>query len=203
MERLILIRHAHSASNADAVVSGAPPGDGLSPQGIEQAVALRDVLAGEPIDVGLTTEFRRARETLELALASRSLSLETHAGLNEIAFGSFEGGLLSRYREWAWNSGPAAPCPGSGESRADVAARLAEALDALLERPEAVVAAVSHALPVRYVVDAAAGLQPRRRLQPVAHAAPFGLDAAGVGVAATTLRAWSEQPRFRDDSIEG
>ena len=203
MRQLILLRHAHSASNAADVVSGAPPGDGLSPLGIEQARALRDALVGVTPDLGLATELRRTQETLKLALAGTPVPSEVFAGLNEIGFGAFEGGSLGRYRDWAWATRPDAPCPGGGESRADVAARLGAALDELLERPEHTILAVSHALPVRYVVDAVAGLAPRCRIEAVPHAEPFRLDVAATAVAAATLHAWSRAPRFRNASFEG
>ena len=40
LETLILARHAHAASNAGDTINGIPPGEGLSPQGVEEAVAL-------------------------------------------------------------------------------------------------------------------------------------------------------------------
>ena len=96
--------------------------------------------------------------------------------LDEIGFGSFEGGPLATYREWAWVHGPAAPCPGGGESRAGAAARFADGLVALLDRPEETVFAVSHALPVRYVLDASDGSFPAARVERVPHATPYRLE---------------------------
>lgn len=198
MERLLLVRHAHSVSNRDGVVSGTPPGEGLSAVGVEEAQALREALRTERVDVGLATELLRTQETLRLALADRPVPTGVCAGLNEIGFGAFEGGSLERYRTWAWRSAPDAPCPGGGESRAAVALRLATSLERLLERPETAVLAVSHALPVRYVLDAAAGRVPRRRVEPVAHVVPLVLSSDEVARAAAILAGWSRAPRFRD-----
>ncbi len=153
---------------------------------------------GERVDVGLATELLRTQETLRLALADRPVPTGVCAGLNEIGFGAFEGGSLERYRTWAWRSAPDAPCPGGGESRAAVALRLATSLERLLERPETAVLAVSHALPVRYVLDAAAGRVPRRRVEPVAHVVPLVLSSDEVARAAAILAGWSRAPRFRD-----
>ena len=47
--------------------------------------------------------------------------------------------------------------PGGGETRADAARRIAAGLGALLDRPERVILAVTHGLPLRYVLDAADG----------------------------------------------
>lgn len=118
--------------------------------------------------------------------------------LGEIGFGAFEGGPLAEYRAWAWSHAADAECPGGGESRAEAAMRIAGALDALLDRPEEVVLAVSHALPIRYVVDAADGTFPTARITPVPHAIPFVLTSEQVAEASRTLRSWATAPAFRD-----
>ena len=66
LETLILARHAHAASNAGDTINGIPPGEGLSPQGAEEAVALGAQLETEPIELGVSSRFRRASETLAL-----------------------------------------------------------------------------------------------------------------------------------------
>ncbi len=76
--------------------------------------------------------------------------------------------------------------------------RIARGLDALLGREEEVVLAVSHALPIRYVVDASDGTFPAARITPVPHAEPFALRSEQVAEAARTLRSWATAPAFRD-----
>lgn len=203
MNTLILVRHAHAASNAGEIVNGVPPGGGLSALGREQAQALGDALAGEALALGIATELLRTQETLELALAGREVRTLVDPGLNEIRFGGFEGGPLADYRAWAWTHGPEAACPGGGESRAGAAARFASALDGLLARPEPTVLAVSHAVPIRYVLDAAAGRAPSSRVQRVAHAEPHHLSRSAVELAARTLRSWVASPRFADTPFGG
>jgi probable phosphoglycerate mutase len=156
------------------------------------------MLAYEPIGLGVATRLARAQETLELALGGRDVPRLVLPELDEIGFGSFEGGALADYRTWAWSNEPDALCPGGGESRAAVAERLAVALDVLLARPEETVLAVSHALPIRYVLDAADGLFPAARIAHVPHATPLALDAEAVERAAETLRVWGTAPRFVD-----
>jgi broad specificity phosphatase PhoE len=143
----------------------------------------------------------RTQETLELALGPRRTERLVLPALDEIRFGAYEGGPLAEYRAWAWSHAPDAECPGGGESRAEAAVRVAGALDALLARPEDVVLAVSHALPIRYVVDASDGTFPTARIMPVPHAEPFSLDADAVRRAAATLRTWATAPGFAD--LEG
>ena len=60
------------------------------------------------------------------------------------------------------------------------------------------VVAVSHSLPIRYVLDASDGRFPAARIEHVPHATPFALTAAAVEQAAETLRVWATAPRFVD-----
>jgi broad specificity phosphatase PhoE len=200
---LLLARHAHAASNVGDVVNAVPPGEGLSGQGAGEARELAARLAGEPIGLGVSSRLQRAQETLELALGGREVPRAVEPLLDEIGFGSFEGGSLEAYRAWAWSSGPADCCPGGGETRVAAAARIADALEALLGRPEETILAVSHALVVRYVLDAADGSFPGRHVGRVEHAVPFRLDRASVERAASALRAWAAAPRFSDTPSGG
>jgi broad specificity phosphatase PhoE len=196
MERLILVRHAHAASNVDDVVSCTPPGEGLSEHGRREATRLGDLLAEERIDLAVVSELVRTQETLELAVGSRSIPRLVLSEWNEIDFGAFEAGPLEDYRAWAWSTDADAECPGGGETRAAIAARVAGVLEALLGRTEHTILAIGHALPVRYVLDAAGGRVPRARIEPVPHAQPHPLDGAQVAGAARVLREWSRAPVF-------
>ena len=199
MERIFLTRHALAASNDAGLASYAAPGEGLTPQGVEQARALGDLLSGEQIALGVATELRRTQQTLELALEGRQIRRIVIPELNEIHFGSYDGGLLSEYREWAGTEAPALPAPGGGESRAQAAARYASGLRSVLARPEETALVIAHALAVRYIVDAAKGLVPAPlMLAPVEHALPYRLAAVELERAADLLESWSLDPRFRD-----
>ena len=203
METLVLVRHASAGSNRAGTASCAVPGEGLTSEGVAQGAELRKLLAGEEIDLGLATELRRTQETLELALRGRDVPTNVVPELNEIHFGSFDSGSLEAYRAWAAAQSPSLPAPGGGESRAAAAARFARGLRLLLERREAVVLHVGHALAIRYVLDAAHGLPPAARMTPVEHARPYRLSADDVAAAAHLLEDWSQSPHFRDPSIEG
>lgn len=158
-------------------------------------------IAHDAIGLGVATRLLRTQETLELALHGRDVERIVLPALDEIGFGSYEGGTLAEYRSWAWSNEPDALCPGGGESRVDAADRIAAALIELLERPEETILAVSHALPVRYVLDASDGSFPAARIARVPHATPFALDAAAVELAAETLRVWASAPRFADAAL--
>lgn len=197
METLIVARHGFARSNQDVLASCTAPGDGLTPEGVEQARRLRELLADERIDLGVATDFRRTQQTLELALEGRDVPVAVVPELNEIHFGSFDGGSLDAYRTWAAAESPTVAAPGDGESRAAAAARFARGVRVLLERPESALLLVGHALALRYVLDAAAGLPPAARMTPVEHALPHRLSAVEVEHAGHLLEAWSEAPRFR------
>ena len=168
---------------------------------MREALALGEALASEPVELGVATQLARTQETLAVALGNRDVPRIVMSGLDEIGFGSFEGGQLADYRAWAWTNEPDALCPGGGESRVHVAERLARSLDGLLARPEKLVVVVSHALPVRYILDASDGNFPAARIGTVPHATPFRLDAEAVELAAETLRVWATAPRFADADV--
>jgi broad specificity phosphatase PhoE len=147
----------------------------------------------------VATEHRRTQETLELALGDRGLPQIVVSELNEIHFGSFDGGQLVEYRAWAAAESPSLQAPGGGESRAQAAARYARGLRVLLERPEQRALVVGHALAIRYVLDGAEGLVPAALMaSPVEHAVPHRLTAADLERAASLLEAWSADPHFRE-----
>ena len=198
MERIFLARHALARSNEVGLASFAAPGEGLIHEGVEQARRLGRSLAGEEIALGVATELRRTQETLEVALEGRNVPRIIVSELNEIHFGSFDGGLLSAYRDWAGSEAPGLPAPGGGESRAQAAARYASGLRTVLARPEESALVIGHALAVRYIVDAAEGLVPAPLiLAPVEHALSYRMDAGELELAAGLLETWSLDPRFR------
>lgn len=203
METLVLVRHAVAGSNRDGLASCAVPGEGLTPEGIEQAEALREELRRVDLRLGISSELARTRETLAIALDRRDIPTLTLPELNEIDFGSFAEGPLDVYRVWAAAHSPDEPAPGGGDSRASAAARFALGLRAVLARPEQVVLLVWHALAIRYVLDAAHGLVPAPLIAPVPHASVHRLEREEVERAASLLEAWSREPRFRDPSNVG
>ena len=197
METLLFARHGFAGSNRAGEASCARPGDGLTEEGIEQARALADALAGDSIDLGVASELARTQETLELALDGQNVPRLVVPELNEIDFGSFDGGLLAEYRAWAASEPPDLPAPGGGESRAQAALRFARGLRLVLERPEPSALLVGHALCLRYFIDGAQGLVPAPLMVPLDHAVPFRLSADEARASVELLENWAAQPVFR------
>ncbi|HET8967899.1 MAG TPA: histidine phosphatase family protein [Gaiellaceae bacterium] len=197
MRELLLVRHAFAGSNRDGLASSTVPGEGLTREGVEQARALSRALADEEIAIAMTSRLARTQETLAHVLDGRDLPVVVEAELDEIHFGSFDGGLLDTYRAWAATHPPNDLPPGAGESRAQAAERFARGLRLILARAEERVLVVGHALAIRYVMDAADGLVPAARMEPIEHAFPYRLGRDDVERAATLLEEWSRAPAFR------
>ena len=195
MERVVLARHGESELSLVGRTNGDPSlAVGLTEAGREQARQLGRDLAGEAVDLCVTSEFLRAQETADLALEGRQVPRLVLAELNDIRFGAFEGQLLTEYRAWAHSHGPDEPAPGGGDSRAQTVARYGAAYGELLDRPEASVLVVAHGLPVRYVLDAVEGRNPAAAVAQVPYAEPFWLSADELRTAVARLVAWADNP---------
>src|SRR5919199_2166695 len=152
VETVILARHGESELSAAGLVSGDPAEPrGLTEIGRDQARRLGELLAQEPIDLCVTSEFVRARETADLALAGRDVPRLVVPELNDVRFGEFEGRPFAEYRAWAGARDPTEAPPG-GESRAEVAARYVRGFRLVLARPERLILVVAHGLPPRYTL---------------------------------------------------
>ena len=143
----------------------------------------------------MTSEFERAQETADLALAGRDVPRLVLADLNDIRFGEFEGRPLTEYRAWAHAHGPEDVVPG-GDSRAQTVARYVRAYRTILARPEETVLVVAHGLPVRYVLDALEGRNPAAAVAQVPYAEPFRLSAQELETAVRRLESWVESPSW-------
>ena len=199
MRRALLVRHAESELGARGLVDGAAgTANPLTAAGREQARRLAERLAGEPIDLCVTSRFERARETAALALDGREVPRLVVPELDEIGFGRWEGGPFDDYAAWAWSAPPDVEPPGCGESRQAVAARFAAGFRRVLERTEPTVLAVVHGLTVRYTIDAAAGLVPAQWVEQIALAEPHELDEAALRRAVEVLEGWARRPVWRD-----
>jgi broad specificity phosphatase PhoE len=196
VERVVLARHGESERSVEGLTNGDPRvACALTAVGREEARRLGVELADDPIDLCVTSEFERAQETAELALAGRDVPRLVLAELNDIRFGEFEGRPLADYRAWAHAHGPEEVVPG-GDSRAQTVARYVSAYRTILARPEETVLVVAHGLPVRYVLDGVEGRNPAASITQVPYAAPFRLSARELAQAVDRLDAWARSPAW-------
>jgi len=197
VKRVILARHGESERSVEGLTNGDPAVPvGLTATGREEACRLGVELGDDSIDLCVTSEFERAQETADLALAGRDVPLLVLADFNDIRFGKFEGRPLTDYRAWAHAHGPEDICPGGGESRAQTVARYVHGYRTLLARPEETILLVAHGLPVRYVLDALERRNPAARVAQVPYAEPFRFSAEELTAAVDLLEAWVRSPAW-------
>jgi probable phosphoglycerate mutase len=189
MRLFLLARHGQSLFNVDKVVNGDPDLDrGLSEQGIEEATRLGTQLAALPIDLVAVSPFPRALQTANIALGSREVPHVVDDELGDVRIGDLEGASLDAYRESAAHHDRTVRFPG-GESLDEAALRYAGAFERLLARDEQVTLVVCHEIPVRYVVNAAAGSDDvNGPLHYVANATPYLFDEASLSRAVERVR---------------
>ena len=88
--RLLLVRHAQSASNVGGALDTAIPGAALTDLGHEQAARLVSRLADQQLDAVAASALTRAQQTAAPVAADRGLAVITLDGLREIEAGEFE-----------------------------------------------------------------------------------------------------------------
>lgn len=199
MQLVLVARHAESECSTQGIVNGEPNDRcSLTERGEEEARALGRSLIGRELDLYVTSEFRRARQTAEIALAGREMPWLELPELNDIRVGAFEGGALDLYTSWAHTHEPDEQPPGGGESRVEAAARFARGLRIVLARTESAILVVTHGLAVSFLREAAAGREFRARHAPVPYARPFEFSAEELTRALDRLETWLEDPRWSE-----
>src|ERR671918_2138925 len=197
MERALLVRHGESVLGAQGLATGkvdvhCP----LSERGAAQARALAEEISGEDIDLCVTSELERTRQTADIALAQRSVRRIVLAALNDPLYGTYEGGPLDAYLAWALANDSAAEPPGGGEARQTLVARYAAGFRRILERPERAIFVVAHSLPIAYVLMTLAGHDPYPRGPLVEHAKPYVVSAGELSRAIAPLEGWCAAPSW-------
>jgi len=95
---ILLIRHGETAWNAERRLQGhldIP----LNPEGERQAGLLAAALAAAPLDVLVSSDLMRARQTAQAIADLRGMPLRIEPGLRERCYGGFEGLLYSEIEE--------------------------------------------------------------------------------------------------------
>jgi broad specificity phosphatase PhoE len=197
MERALLVRHAESVFSARGIANGkvdvpCP----LSARGAAQARDLAHALEDEDIDLCVTSELERARQTAEIALAGRAVPRIVIPELNDPLYGRYEGGPLDAYIAWALANDSAAEPPGGGEQRQKLVARYAVGFRKLVGRPERTLLVVTHSLPVAYVLMALAGRDPAPRVPLVDYAKIHAISARELAHAVARLEGWCASPTW-------
>jgi broad specificity phosphatase PhoE len=168
----------------------------LTDRGRDEARRLGVALGDTPIELCVTSEFQRAQETADFALAGRSVPRLVMPELNDPLLGPYEGADLAEYRRWAGAVGSSVPPGPAGESRLAIVERYVRGFRMLLARPEDVILAVCHSLPVSYALEARVGRSPAVRVPLVEHATAYRFSAADLDAATTLLEQWASDPTW-------
>lgn len=189
MRLFLVARHGQSLLNLDRIVNGDPTLDrGLSELGIEEAERLAGQLAALPLELVAISPFPRAVQTANIALDGREVPHLVDDDLGDVRIGELEGESLDAYRGAPAHSNRKERFPG-GESLDEAALRYAGAFERLLARHEQVILVVCHEIPVRYLVNAAAGsAELNGPLKYVANADPYLFDEASLHRAVQRIR---------------
>lgn len=147
MTKILLARHGETDWNRDRRVQGHTDVP-LNAAGIEQAHALADELAAEPLVAVYSSDLGRARDTAAAVAARHGLPVSIDADLREKNFGSWEGltdteiaGRFPHAQRGGW---------GDGETTEAVAERVVAALTRIrATHPSGLVLVVSHGGPIR------------------------------------------------------
>ena len=176
-------------------MNGDPARDrGLRPRSeVAACEAFAQQLAAVRIDLCVVSEFLRAQQdgrsgARGTASGAQPVPRVVDPDLNDIRVGELEGRTLDDYREWKHGRDRDDPFPG-GESLNDAARRYADATSGCSRGRRTSLLVVCHEIPVRYVVNAAAGsaeLDPP--LHDIPNATPYLFDPDGLRRAVDRIR---------------
>jgi broad specificity phosphatase PhoE len=191
MERAILARHAQSVFNVRGVLNGDPsvPG-GLTDEGRAQARRLGERLSGERIDLCVTTQFERTRETADIALMDRDVPRLIVPELNDPPNGDLEQRPYAELARWREVNGPDVPIPGLDRTERDYFETVVRGFAHLAERPEPTILAILHGYVVAWIASTIGAPSAGRHAEEMVLTAPElleGLDA----VTGDVFRRWS------------
>lgn len=168
MTSILLIRHGETAWNAERRLQGHTD-IALSEHGRRQARALADALAGEGLDLVVSSDLQRARDTAQAVASKLGIDVQVDPRLRERCYGAFEGMLYSQVArtypaEWeAWQARDIDALPPAGERQAESFRQFFERahgalLDWAARHPGKRIALVSHGGVLECAYRAALGL---------------------------------------------
>lgn len=162
MLRIYLARHGQTCENLSRVFQGQLPGC-LTDEGRRQALALGERLRGVPLDAVVSSDLRRAVDTVRLAVGDRRLPWEQVPLFREIDWGSFTGRKIDDLQ--------GQPFPPDAETAEQLYERAGRCVEYLRSRYEGCsVLVVAHGLFNRSLQARIEGI-PMERLRSIPHMA--------------------------------
>lgn len=169
--RLIVARHGETFNNVEDRFTGQSDVP-LSPIGERQALALGAYLAGDHLDVIVSSDLQRARITARAIARYHDLPVEEDPRLRELSLGKWEGMTPTEVQVnepdalLRWRADPSSSAPAGGETLIQFRARIVDALDNWYGRyPDGTVLWVAHAGLIGVLVCHMLGIDLNRRWQ--------------------------------------
>ncbi|RQW78844.1 MAG: histidine phosphatase family protein [Geobacter sp.] len=149
---LYLLRHGESEANVGGFINDDPEKPlQLTGKGREQAATAAQALSDIGFSHAYVSQFPRARQTAEIILAGRNLSLTMDARLNERRSG-LDGQPVEAFNGLV-RPDPVRIKPANGESFLEQMQRVGEFLDEIAQHyPEGIALVVSHENPIQAAV---------------------------------------------------
>ncbi|HEX8580211.1 MAG TPA: histidine phosphatase family protein [Allosphingosinicella sp.] len=174
---ILLIRHAAHVE-LGLTLSGRRRDVALSPEGLEQASIVADLLGMDPISAVYSSPRERAYYTARAVAEPHELAVNVVEDLDELDFGDWTGRPFSALEgdpAWmAWNETRASARPPGGESMEEAVRRTTAALARLAhDHPGETIACVSHCDIIRGAIAFYLGL-------PLDNLLRFDVDPASV-----------------------
>jgi broad specificity phosphatase PhoE len=163
--RLVLVRHGESGWNALGLVQGQAAAPGLTERGRREAVKVARQLQQHPVDMVVSSDLLRARQTAEIIAERIGCALTLDSRLRERNFGVLEGGswrnltpaLTGIVEE---RVADADARPSGGESIRALYARVGAFVESVREGGAGEVVAVCHGGALRVASAYAMGVSP-------------------------------------------
>ena len=152
--RYVVMRHGEAEHNVLNVMNGSPANRdmyALTGSGVDDVrEAVRRLREGGVVDVVVSSDFRRARETAGMIASAYGIPVTTDERLREVRFGDFEGRPAAEYHAHfsRFSEKFEKRLPGDGETLRDVARRIASFFSDMERRYEGKrVVVVTHEYP--------------------------------------------------------
>ncbi|MER6080190.1 histidine phosphatase family protein [Streptomyces sp. NPDC001833] len=131
-----ILRHGQTDYSKQYLVNGDPSrAILLNEEGVRSCRQPWSVVPLHKVRTWLASEFPRARQTASLLMGVPIPDLVVDARLNELDYGTFEGGPFREYAAWIETHGGSQCPPGAGESLRDGIRRMLSGVHAVLEYP--------------------------------------------------------------------
>ncbi|MFI0861763.1 histidine phosphatase family protein [Streptomyces smyrnaeus] len=136
MTTTYILRHGQTDYSKQYLVNGDPArAVRLNDEGVRSCRLPWSALSLHSVHTWMASEFPRAQQTASLLMGAAAPELIVEARLNELDYGTFEGGPFLEYASWLVRQGGAKRPQGARESQRECIRRMLSGVHAVLEHP--------------------------------------------------------------------